>query len=352
MKRIPLLIAVALLFACQNETIESEAVASKGVEARLEFAEAETPDELSMVRLLGEVVVPSNAEWVVGPSVEARLVSWSVTTGSKVEVGDTLATLVSPELGDLASVASELRRVVDERQKNVTRLEEAVKAGFKSSASLYEAELSLNEARAQLQRVQRQLGVRNANIRRGQKSQWEWLSPVAGTVSDLNCAPGGLYSAESSCITVVANDAPRLRVDLAETLVRRLGDQKPRVHWTAAGTDEELTLEFERRDAGFDGQTRTQAFYFKGEGLVIGSSGLAEVQIPAPGDAVAVPRMAIVELQGTPSVFVKKGDERPQPVPVKIIGRSGEDQLVTGIAAGDRIVSRGAFALKSVLAFE
>ena len=353
MKRMLLLSAVVLLLAaCQDQTVESETVASEGVESRLEFAEARVPDELSAVRLLGHVVVPSHARWVVGPSVEARLVEWSVTTGSKVEIGDTLATLVSPELGDLASVASELRRVVDEREKNVTRLEKAVKAGFKSSASLYEAELSLNEARAQLQRVQSQLGVRNANIRRGQKSQWEWVSPVDGTVAAVDCAPGGLYSAESSCITIVANDAPRVRVDVAETLVHRLGDTTPGARWTPAGTVEARNLEFERRDAGFNSKTRTQAFYFTGEGLVIGSSGSADLRIPAPTGAVAVPRMAVVKVLGKSTVFVDTNDERPQPVPVKVIGRSGDDHLITGIAAGDRVVSRGAFALKSVLAFE
>lgn len=346
-----ILTATALLTACQDPDVEPELTDTTGVESRLEFAEARVAADVSVVRILGQVVVPSNAQWVVGPSVEARLIEWSVTTGSRVRVGDTLATLVSPELGDLASVANELHRVVKEREKNVARLEESVRAGFKSSASLHEAELSLNEARAHLQRVKRQLGTRNENIRRGHKSQWEWISPVEGQVNALDCIPGGLYSAESRCITIIADDAPRLRVDVSEGFAAKLQNHTPEASWTATGTSKPLALEFDRRNAGFDSRTRTQAYYFRGDGLVVGASGPAELNIPAPEGAYAVPRMSVVDVQGQPTVFVET-DGRPQPTPVDVIGRKGEDTLVTGIGADDRVVSRGAFALKSILAFE
>lgn len=339
-------LVLGLLSACQDSTERPEATPATGLDARLSFTEARAPTKASALRLLGQVEVPSSAQWVVGPSVEARLVAWEVTTGSKVEVGTTLATLVSPELGDLASVENELRRVVGQREKNIGRLKESVDAGFKSSESLYDAELSLSEARAQLQRVQQQLGVRNANIRRGQKSQWEWVSPVDGLVTDIDCAPGGLYSGESRCITIVAADAPRLRVDVSETEVAKLAGYTPSARWMPAGASEAMSLEFDRRSAGFDSVTRTQALYFKGVGLTVGASGSVELEIPAPKGVVLVLRMSVVEVQGTPSVFVDKGGERPEAVAVEDVGRSGEDRLVTGIAVGDKVVARGAFALK------
>ncbi len=352
--KLQILLATLLVTAaaCQDSPTKPEASPATGIEARLKFIEAQTPSESSVVRLLGQVEVPSNAQWILGPSVDARLVGWSVTTGSRVAVGDTLATLVSPELGDLASVANELSRVVREREKNVGRLKESVDAGFKSSASLHEAELSLSESKAQLQRVQRQLGVRNANIRRGQKSEWEWVSPVDGVVSAIECAPGGLYSGESRCITIVANDAARLRVDVSESLVAQLGDRVPAAAWTPDGAESSTHLEFERRSSGFHPKSRTQAYYFNGAAMTVGASGTVELTLPVAPGTVAVPRMAVVEVQGVPTVFVERADELPKAVPVKVVGRRGEDKLITGIQAGDRVVSRGAFALKSVLAFE
>jgi cobalt-zinc-cadmium efflux system membrane fusion protein len=338
--------------ACQDSGTPPEVSTPTSVEARLEYSAAETPTQMSVIRVLGQVVVPSSASWVVGPSVEARLVEWSVTTGSRVEVGQTLATLVSPELGDLASVENELRRVASEREKNVGRLKESVEAGFTSSGALHEAELSVSEVRAQLQRVQQQLGVRNANIRKGQKSQWEWVSPVDGIVTAIECAPGGLYSAESRCITIVATDAPRLRVDVSESVVHKIGDHVPTARWTPAGATSPLTLTLDRRDAGYDAQSRTQSFFFKADGLTVGASGPVEFDIPAPKDAVLVPRMAVVEVQGEDTVFVDKGEARPVAVPVTVVGRHDLNTLITGIAAGDKVVARGAFALKSVLAFE
>ena len=353
MKFVHLIIFIVIIAqACEKEFPKIVPAVSEGVKARLVHVKPRPAEVLDATRMPAQVVVPKGASWVVGPSVEARLIKWSVVNGSDVEVGDTLATLVSPELGDLSSLASELSRVVKDRQKNAGRLKESVKAGFKSSASLYDAELSLNEAKAQLQRVRRQLRIRNANVRRGAKSEWEWISPVSGRVSSIDCDPGGLYSSESRCITIIKKDATRVRVDVSEKMAGTFGEKVRQAKWYAPRSNEPRILSLDRREFGFDQLSRTQAFYFEADGLEMGSAGTIELLIPVPKGALRIPRESVVKLRGKDTVFVVGGEESPKPVAVEVIGREEGDHVVLGISIEDSIVSQGAFALKSIVAFK
>jgi len=73
----------------------------------------------------------------------------------------------------------------------------------------------------------------------------------------------------------------------------------------------------------------------------------ARVQIDRVEVPVAVPRQAIHELEGAPVVFVETGDGfRARAVRT---GRQGEEivQIESGLAAGERVVTRGGFTIKS-----
>lgn len=355
---------VGPLTGCDTAVPTAEAAEAKArgaeppdAQRRYLFTAARRPKEAAVVRLLGQVVVPASARRVLGPTVEARLVEWSVSVGSSVAAGDTLATLLSPELGDLGAVARELDRVVIERRKRLGTIKRAVNAGFNTSALLNDAVLSLAEAKAQLQRVKAQLAARRTDMRRGEGAGWAWVSPVDGMVTGIQCAPGGLYSAQSQCITIANAAALRVRVDVSERLAHRLGapgvTKAPSAHWFPSSGAPKATLKFERRSANYDPRTRTQAYYFEGEALQIGASGQVELTVEPPEGAVVVARMAVVEVQGQPTVFVAKGEELPHAVPVTVLGREGSETLVKGpgLSEGARVVSSGAFSLKSSLTF-
>ena len=64
---------------------------------------------------------------------------------------------------------------------------------------------------------------------------------------------------------------------------------------------------------------------------------------------VAVPKAAVVLMQGSPTVFRVEGDEL-HPVPVETgITRGGWTEIRAGLAPGDPVVVQGAFFLKSLL---
>ena len=75
---------------------------------------------------------------------------------------------------------------------------------------------------------------------------------------------------------------------------------------------------------------------------------------PTTEDALTVPEAAVVEVEGRPAVFLPAGPDDSSFAlrPVKLGRRAGGRQVVTaGLTPDDRVVSAGAFLLKSELAF-
>ncbi|GMR07063.1 MAG: efflux RND transporter periplasmic adaptor subunit [Gammaproteobacteria bacterium] len=74
-----------------------------------------------------------------------------------------------------------------------------------------------------------------------------------------------------------------------------------------------------------------------------------EVQISSSTPQLAVPREALILMQGSQTVFKVIGDELyPQPVEIGVI-HADWTEIKAGLAEGDEIVVKGAFLLKSLL---
>jgi cobalt-zinc-cadmium efflux system membrane fusion protein len=73
----------------------------------------------------------------------------------------------------------------------------------------------------------------------------------------------------------------------------------------------------------------------------------AELRLTEPQAAVLVPREAVQHAEGQPLVFVRSSPITFLPVPVQVGEPSGDQVAVTGIAAGDEVVTTGAFLLKT-----
>jgi cobalt-zinc-cadmium efflux system membrane fusion protein len=74
------------------------------------------------------------------------------------------------------------------------------------------------------------------------------------------------------------------------------------------------------------------------------------VELPAPAQATVlqVPLTAIQEHEGRAFVFLHMGDDAFQRRDVKLGRRNAQGvEILAGLAAGDRVVVNGGFALKS-----
>ncbi|MFP4597649.1 MAG: efflux RND transporter periplasmic adaptor subunit [Persicimonas sp.] len=348
-----------------DQTSADKTSADKTIMDRLEFSQARSTQTETLARLPAEVVMAEHNAHRFGPTVRARLVEWQVAPGDQVEVGDALATLVSLELTDLEATAAELSRVVSERQQYVQARREDVAAGVAAISAVEQAELSLAEARAQLGAVRRQLRVRKSGQLESENGNaWSWVAPMAGRVGEVTCTPGGLYGAESSCVELLEASRAELRVEVpARLLDRTEADYSVAFAPNAAAPGAEpVEMDLVRRAASLDADSRTQAHFFRPAAdstaqpglLRVGAAGLATLHVPAPEGVVLVPRLAVTELGGQPHVFVQADGELPTPVAVERRGQVGGDLLIYAedLAVGARVVSRGAFLLKSRLALE
>ena len=90
------------------------------------------------------------------------------------------------------------------------------------------------------------------------------------------------------------------------------------------------------------------AFEIENTGNLIPGS-IAEVYLkssPIP-NALVIPRTALVEEQGSYFVYVQTGGERFQKREVKLGASDGlVVQLLSGVAVGERVVTKGAYQIK------
>jgi cobalt-zinc-cadmium efflux system membrane fusion protein len=334
----------ALALSCTtSETPAEDAPTASPLTDEVAWTHAEPAERLSVLRRPARVVVPRSSTWVASPGVSARLLSWQVGPGDRVSPGDAIATLASPELSDLDAAVRRLRQIVGDRKVLVSSREKAVEQGFKSVDSLNEARLSLSEAEAELTRLRSKVSARGRNVESSSNSEWTWLSSAAGVVTEIACAPGSAVSADTPCLRVEPTENLVVAVDIPAR-------ESARLEPTVVATVGETTLTFVGRSHVVS-ERQTETFRFGApDGARPGEAFLVDIDVPAPDDAVVVPRLAIVSIDGTPSVFVE-GPNGPEPRAITELGRLHGDRIVRGVAPGDRVVARGAFVLKSELAF-
>ena len=82
------------------------------------------------------------------------------------------------------------------------------------------------------------------------------------------------------------------------------------------------------------------------EGLRVGTSVQAEILLPGERGGIIVPAGAIVDDAGVPVVYVQPEGESFLRREVRILGRQGERVLVEGVGVSDRLVTRGAAAIR------
>lgn len=84
-------------------------------------------------------------------------------------------------------------------------------------------------------------------------------------------------------------------------------------------------------------------------GLVPGMSVTASIVSGGARDALTIPEGAVVDSGGESIVFVKTGPETFEVRPVRLGARSADQrEVLEGLAAGDRVVVRGTYPLRSL----
>ena len=274
--------------------------------------------------------------------------------GARVEAGDPLFVLASAEVGDLQAAIRAAREEAETARANHERQVRLARDGIASTRKVELARQQAQSAQSRLASVQSSLRFAGAGGRNGELVV---RAPIAGTVVRRPAVMG--TSAEPSTPLATIADASRMwaLIDVAERQVGLLSKGQPvtleidgsdgPATGTATGTVTWISPEIDPR-------TRTVSVRAELDNpngrLRANQFAEAVIGIAPREDAVVVPVDAVQRLDDVSVAFVEKSSGLYEPRVVKVGLRTAEHvEIRGGIEDGERVVSTGAFVLKTEL---
>ncbi len=280
--------------------------------------------------------------------------------GLEVKRGDVLAALTPrlAEAGDAAALAQAtghaeiaVRRAEEERK----RLDKLLESGAIPERRVIEGRYAAEQARQALATARRR--QRQAQRLTGTHGAGEdavtLRAPMPGTLVSVEAAPGAFVEQGDHLFRVVDLDRLWLEVHVVETHAAML-DKPQGVWFEIEGFDEPFEAPAQAVIAAggeLDRRSRTVpllvAIDNPGRRLRVGMFADVRVITGAAVELPAVPVSAVVWEAGLPVVYIQLGGEEFARRPVMLGDRDGRVIAVTaGVAVGERVVTRGAYAVR------
>ncbi len=322
------------------------------------------------VRLPGRVrSKPGNSAVVTAP-ISGQLVSVPdqpmLVPGQAVVAGQLLG-LLKPNFSEAAARVAEAessfataKAGLDQAEAAYARTRRLAAERAKSERELQEAELAVQSARALhgaaagLLGTFRQAGVTGST---GAPLQLELRAPIAGILSGVAAGPGEMLSTGQPVFSVLNPEIVWLEASVPEAFVPRLGaaanavleqSEAPGgfVPVTGDGHGRLLSVGLE-----VDAATRTVPLLYETsnrEGrLRVGQNVTLHVETARVSNAVVIPESAIVEEGDQLIAFVQISGETFDKRDIKAGARdTGFVQVLEGIREGERVVTKGAYAIR------
>ena len=336
----------------------------------LEVAPAAMTDLKQYLKVIGTIQPIDKQVGQVGPFASGRIITVLARVGDRVHAGQTLATLDNVAAGDLMaqerSAEADLERMKAQlipatRQAERARHLADIGAGAEKDYEFSRAEQQAVEANIQSQqalidgirqRLQR-FGVSSAVAKAG--SLTELKAPFSGVVTSAQVSPGDVVDQGRNLFTIA--DLSRVWVQ-AEVYEKDLG--RVRIGQSAFITvDTYPNHFFEGRVAYIsdviDPQTRTARVRCEvaNREMLLKTNMFVKVELPTKFSkrAIAVPSSALQEVEGKNVVFIRRTPTQFEARDVEKGTTVGDlTEIVSGLSAGEPVVTQGAFHLKSILA--
>jgi RND family efflux transporter MFP subunit len=302
---------------------------------------------------------PSGAADVVAP-IDGRLTRVvDVALGTQVSRGQEVARLLPPpsvpgDLPQLQRARADAQTALALATRDRERAERLTKAGAAPEKRLDEARSAEEQAKTSLAAADASLTQYNA-ARTGGATDAEGLfvirAPVSGVVAQRDATTGSNVSAgtvlfrvvDASQVHVVGQvpEAQTARARLARAAELEVGGQPDRIP-TGRLISVGKVLEPQSRTLPI-----TFAFDNRTLGLPVGQAAFLHLLLDATAPRPVVPAAAIVDDAGRPIVFVQREGETFERRVVTIGTRTGDlVQIVEGLKAGDRVVTKGAYLVR------
>ena len=315
------------------------------------------------VEVSGELTTPPSGMAHVHAPVSGRVLASRgrlPQPGDEVRRGQLLALLAptpsAPEEAartDLAIVDAQAR--VDAAQLELERATALLEQRAVPERRVRDARRALQVAQAALTASRRSAALyRSAKSGTG-GGGWRITAPIAGVVDEVRFSPGEAVDSEELLIRIINPDTLWVRADVPESWaarLRRAGDASFQLigddQWRPIRLEEEPNASLISVGRSVEPHTRTVRVVYElldpdDDALRVGASLRVAVPVGDVETQLAVPRSAVLDVQGRSMVVVQVGGEDFEEREVRLGSRDGDRVgVVSGLHEEDRIVTVGA----------
>lgn len=329
----------------------------------VEVTKATKGDITAELNVVGNLIGAQTVDVV--PRTAGRLVSMNVKLGDRVSRGQTLARIEDQEINEQVKQAEAAFEVA---QATIRQREADLKfavVNFERSQNLFQRQLlprqSLDDAEARQAASSAQLDLARAQLSQTQarleelriaKGNTNIVSPVNGFVGRRNMDVGAWASQQSPVASVVDISSVRLVANVVEKDLRLVNAGDPARVTVDAFPGETFAGRIARVAPVLDPATRTAEIEIEVPNadfrLKPGMYARMSVTIESRRDTTLVPKVAVVDYDGTRGVFTMNADNKATFQPIEIGIEDGERvEVRAGITGTDTVVTSGASALRN-----
>lgn len=296
----------------------------------------------------------------VAPRIEGRIVQVMAGLGAQVKPGQPLAVLDSLAIGEAQAALVHAQSSQRVAQADFKRAESLIADEIIPQRDFLRAKADLEKSSAELRAAQDKLRLLGGSAKSdgAANSTFPVMSPLAGTVIQKKATVGELGTPSDPLFTVADLSKVWIEANLTEDTLAKVtvgaaatvtvtaypGDRfAGRVTYIASLLDKDsrtipARIEVENKDGRLKPEMFATATIETG-----GATGATKREV------LSVPDAAILLLQGQPTIFVEEHgayEARAIEPGEKLSGRT---VIKSGVAAGEKVVTAGAYALKARL---
>lgn len=244
-------------------------------------------------------------------------------------------------------------------ENNLQRAERLYAIEAIPEAELEQARMEYRQALIRYQTIHETLQIEQDAINGfdddAESYRFELKAPIDGTIVEMSVTPGMQVRAGDPMFRIADLSKIRLNVHLPAHLRNSLGTPESAV-FSVQGSDRQIALEESdgrliSRGSDVDPQTRTISLIYEisneDQTLQTGLFTTVEIDTERKENVLTVPESALVEEEGTYSVFVQLSGESFEKREVETgIRNRGHVEIISGLDEGERIVTTNAYRIK------
>lgn len=301
----------------------------------------------NVIKVSGQILSAPGDETQVSATMSGivKYSSAGVVEGSAVRAGQGLFSISSQNLAENNQTArvAELRSIYENAKSEYERAQALVKDQIVSQQEFDQKRSAYEQARISYQTLSKGMGAGGTGV----------SSPMTGFVKRLMIQSGQYVEVGTPLAIVTQNKRLILRADVSQRYLADVRGVQTANFITPYDNHTYSLSDLNGRLVSF-GRSASDSYYipvsfeFDNIGSIIEGT-FVEIYLksqPIP-DALVLPRSALIEEYGHFYVFVQLDEEGYAKKEVKIGASDGiNTQILSGISAGDAVVTQGAYAIK------